>query len=222
MISDSPMIIDTDTNNPISFIKIFGIVTDKTNETNEREPDFSFYYLKIDDGTGSIWLKSNDSSLSKVNKWDFVQVIGPLLIEKTEENFDLIVSPDSVTVIEDKKWEIVHNLDIKVKTKKRKLKGTTSTIPGYQQSESMKQQVSQQTESQTRSSDETSVKELDTLSSKIENILRSNDSGDGVGFSEIVKLLQGFEESEIDDVLFELAYEGKVYQPKPDYYKIMD
>ena len=70
--------------------------------------------------------------------------------------------------------------------------------------------------------EESPFKDQDSLSAKIENILRDSDVGDGVAFSEILKQLQGYDESEIDDVLFELAYEGKVYQPKPDYYKIMD
>ena len=65
------------------------------------------------------------------------------------------------------------------------------------------------------------------LSGKIEAVLREKDSGQGVEFDEIIKLLhepdyQVYSESDIDDKLFELAYEGKVYQPRPDFYKIMD
>lgn len=45
--------------------------------------------------------------------------------------------------------------------------------------------------------------------------------------SDIMKLIdlpdyQINNESDVDDALFELAYEEKVYQPKPAYYKAMD
>ena len=52
--------------------------------------------------------------------------------------------------------------------------------------------------------------------------MRENDSGNGVEFSVILKLSGVTDESEVDDILFELAYEGKVYQPRPDFYKIME
>ena len=63
---------------------------------------------------------------------------------------------------------------------------------------------------------------METLTNKIEKILRENDTGSGVEFSMILKLVGSVDESEIDDILFELAYEGKVYQPRPDFYKIME
>lgn len=220
MISDSPMIIDTNTNNPISFVKLYGTIIDTVSELNESNPDFSWIYIKLDDGTGSLWLKSNDTTYSKINKWEFVQVIGSLIIEKNDSNLELTVNPDSIVVMEDKTWELVHNLEVKLKSQKPNVKTPAPVPQEYQRDESSSFHA---TQSDSASLDQAQpIQDLDTLSGKIENILRTSDSGDGVSFAEIVKMLPGSGESEIDDVLFELAYEGKVYQPKPDYYKIMD
>ena len=60
------------------------------------------------------------------------------------------------------------------------------------------------------------------MTNKIERILREFDTGNGVEFSVIMNKIGSVDESEVDDILFELAYEGKVYQPRPDFYRIMD
>ena len=221
MISETPMLIDSTTNDPISFIKLYGTITDKATEQNESNPEFSLTYLKIDDGTGSMWIRGFNEALERISKWDFVLVIGSLLIEKTDGNlYDIIVNPDSISKVNNKKWEIVHNLDILVKSSKRKVKSAEKFVK--KNPDNMRNQISPQEEPKDDFEVESDSTQQDSLSLKIEHILRENDVGDGVVFSEIVKQLQGFDESEIDDVLFELAYEGKVYQPKPDYYKIMD
>lgn len=60
----------------------------------------------------------------------------------------------------------------------------------------------------------------------IEQLLRNLDAGKGVEFSAILgAVLKPFpkvKESVVDDILYEMAYDGKVYQPRPDFYKIMD
>jgi len=223
IVSETPILVDSETNNPIGFFKIFGVITDKTLESNDSNPDFNMYFLKIDDGTGALWIKSNDQLLTKIQKWDFTQVVGSLVVENTSENsFDLTINPESVTVMEDKSWELVHNLDIKIKGSKVKKKSDSIMIDmSTENKNSQKNHATQGNEFQKLGDVKVPLK-LDTLSSKIEEILRNNDSGDGVEFSEVIKLLKGVDESEVDDILFELAYEGKVYQPKPDYYKIMD
>lgn len=65
-------------------------------------------------------------------------------------------------------------------------------------------------------------------------LLQNDSAGDGIDFSSIilqlrnkfsawikVKSVKEFE-SMVDDVLFELAYDGRVFQPRPNYYKFMD
>ncbi len=73
-------------------------------------------------------------------------------------------------------------------------------------------------------------KELDSkkdsdLYKEVEKLLHTMDSGNGIEFSalvgDILKTYPQVQESVVDDILFEMAYEGKVYQPRPDYYKIM-
>lgn len=218
----TPILIDSKTEEPINFVKLYGIITDKLSEINDSNPEFSIYYLKLDDGTGAIWLKSNSPFMIDIQKWDFVQVIGNLILEILDNGlFDVIINPESITQMEDKSWELVHNLDVKlihskaVKPKKAKANREESKP-------SNSPEIARSSTNNSNSKPKSESPKLDTLTDRIEKILRTNDSGDGIEFSEIVKLLENTNDSEVDDILFELAYEGRVYQPKPDYYKIMD
>ena len=40
-----------------------------------------------------------------------------------------------------------------------------------------------------------------------------------MSFAQLHEVFSGIDESELDDLLFELAYNGKVYQSRPDFYK---
>lgn len=63
------------------------------------------------------------------------------------------------------------------------------------------------------------------LTLKVLHQLRVLDtSGEGVEFKALVDELKpdDMSESLIDDILFNLSYEGLVYQPKPEYFKLMD
>lgn len=46
----------------------------------------------------------------------------------------------------------------------------------------------------------------------------------GILFSKLQEKFQHnpITESNIDDALFELAYDGKIYQPRPNYYKLLE
>ena len=52
--------------------------------------------------------------------------------------------------------------------------------------------------------------------------LTDRDLGEGVPLDIILKTFPNQAEEEMYDKLFELAYEGRLYQPRPDYYKAMD
>ena len=54
------------------------------------------------------------------------------------------------------------------------------------------------------------------------DIIHQLDNGNGARFAKIVKSLPEYTENQVDDFLFELAYEGKLYQPRPDFYKVFD
>lgn len=60
------------------------------------------------------------------------------------------------------------------------------------------------------------------LSDSLTYYLTKLDEGNGVEFSRLCTALPQFDESKIDDGLFELAYDGKVYQPRPEYYRLLD
>ncbi len=60
---------------------------------------------------------------------------------------------------------------------------------------------------------------------KLGEILRTLDQGNGVEFNDLVTELsktQDVDINKVEDMLFELAYEGKVYQPRPEAYRLMD
>lgn len=58
---------------------------------------------------------------------------------------------------------------------------------------------------------------------KLQDILRELDTnGVGVEFTDIARAMEPLDEDRVDDMLFELAYDGKVYQPRPEHYRLMD
>ena len=68
---------------------------------------------------------------------------------------------------------------------------------------------------------QSSLPNLGSLIDQVESLLRSlDDDGYGVNISYLLEKLGNVDKSLVDDVLFELEYHRKVYQPRPDYYKI--
>lgn len=59
----------------------------------------------------------------------------------------------------------------------------------------------------------------------VEHLRTMDTTGEGVEFENLVKRMETAniaDESVIDDILFELSYEGMVYQTRPECYKLMD
>lgn len=223
-IDRAPILIST-SQHPVKFIKIYGLITDKTidDEINLEtgKPDYLF---KIDDGTGSLWIRTASNTSENLKKWDFTRVLGYLNVDTSNgKDYEIMASTEGLYKIEDYNWELVHILEcVRNKTKKDNPKISPKELVSQNQSANMNK-----TESDSEISDDSKnldVQEngLESISQKIEKILRENDSGNGVEFSVIMGNLGNIDESEVDDILFELAYEGKVYQPRPDYYRIMD
>lgn len=210
-----------DQQTPVKYIKCYGVITDKTLDDQINQSTGSTdYLLKIDDGTGSIWVQVSNKNSEELQKWDFIRVIGYILLDTSNgKEYEVTIMAEGVVKILEKEWELVHILESTRNKPKRKQSNISEVKP---------KQSSQDRDSK-ESSDESSDQEstnnqkgIESLTQKIERILRENDSGNGVEFSTILSLSGVTDESEVDDILFELAYEGKVYQPRPDYYKIMD
>ena len=208
---------------PVKFNKCYGIITDKTlDDQINVSTGITDYLFKIDDGTGSIWIRSSSRTAETLQKWDFIRVIGYLSLDTSNgKDYEVTIYGEGIAKVEDKEWELVHILEsLRSRSTKKKSPGIgTRTEPNEQDHSNEEDSVDQAFEDE-ENSDESST--TDSLTQKIERILRENDSGNGVEFSVILKLSGVTDESEVDDILFELAYEGKVYQPRPDFYKIME
>ena len=212
--------------NPVKYVKIYGIITDKTlDDSINQESGATDYLLKIDDGTGSLWVKSSSIHNENLQKWDFVRVIGYVTLDTANgKDYEIMIRTDTIFKIDDPNWELVHILESnkgsfsqKQQTKpKNKQQKSPSINEGVKETTSKSKSVSEEVQS------EPEEPELESLTNKIERILREFDTGNGVEFSVIMDKIGSVDESEVDDILFELAYEGKVYQPRPDFYRIMD
>ena len=210
---------------PVKFVKLYGIITDKTiDDSINQETGKPDYLLKIDDGTGSIWIRTSSPHADELNKWHFIRTIGYINLDTSNgKDYELMLFSESVNKVSDANWELVHVLESQKGTNKKRKSSNTSNNKNQSISDTGDTSLNQDDAStQEESPLEDETVEMETLAQKIERILRENDSGNGVEFSFILNAVGDIEESEVDDILFELAYEGKVYQPRPDFYRIMD
>lgn len=215
--------LQTANQNPVNYLKFYGLITDKTlDDSINQDTGKTDYLLKIDDGTGSLWVKTSSLKAEELKKWDFIRVIGSINLDTSNgKDYELTVVSDAISKVTDHNWELVHILEAK---KSQSAKTTTKSPTQKTTKESLTKSLPDQSKTANKQStnSEDSSSDSESISQKIERILRENDSGNGVEFSVILGNLGEIDESEVDDILFELAYEGKVYQPRPDYYRIMD
>lgn len=221
-IEQVPMLLTTN-QNPVNFLKCYGLITDKTlDDSINPDTGKTDYLLKIDDGTGSLWIKTSSSKAEDLKKWDFIRVIGTINLDTSNgKDYELMVISDAINKVTDYNWELVHILESqKTQSTKHINKPSAQKVTNENLTRGSPDNLKSANKKETESEDSSS--NIETISQKIERILRENDSGNGVEFSVIMGNLGDVDESEVDDLLFELAYEGKVYQPRPDYYRIMD
>lgn len=205
-------------NNLVKLIKIYGIITDKVlNDEISVDSSKAGYLFKVDDGTGAVWVKSSSFNAETLKKWDFVRIIGSIDLDISDgKTYEIVVEAQAIQKVTNKNWELVHILESnnnKQSAKSSKKQISKSPKPDENESPSTDSFIDEQ---------EQETPGQETLPAKIERILRENDTGNGVEIETILKLAGEVDEQEVDDILFELAYEGKVFQPKPDYYRIMD
>ena len=205
---------------PVKFVKIYGIITDKTiDDTINPTTGRTDYLFKVDDGTGSLWVRSSNSEAETLKKWDFIRVIGYTSLDTSNgKDYEVTIVSKAALKVNEKDWELVHILEsVKNSPKIGKKITTKPKVTSSVDDESISSNLENTDEIIEESESEENEPAMESLTQKIERILRESDSGNGVEFSEILKMLGSAHESEVDDILFELAYEGKVYQPRPDF-----
>lgn len=215
---------------PLGYIKCYGTVTERKVDVLSNINPIPMYSLKLDDGTGAVWVKTTSTQAEDIQEWDFVRVIGVVILDTADENqFELSVNPEVIIKVDDKRWELVHVLEAqRALISKQPSPGfahQSSTHPEFSDSPlpSTSTDGSSQSGSSAASASGEGEMTLDGLTKKIEQLLRTLDTGNGVETAQLLaELGDDVDETSVDDILFELAYEGKVYQPRPDYYKIME
>ena len=226
--NDELILLDPITQTQIQFVKLYGTIIDKTIDAESNNSMDQILSLLIDDGTGSIWIKATNSMMTNIDLWDYIRVIGILELQKENDSeIRLVLYPEAIIPIQNKIWELIH--------RKETQRGLVQTILiNSPPSNDLSSQTSSEREifsTETKIIENKENKEYKEnknssnkkLAEKIENLLRKLDIGDGVEFKQLVNALgNNIEESIVDDILFELAYEGKVYQPRPEYYKLME
>jgi len=230
---DDKILINSQNQQQILFVRFYGVITVKDADSNLEANNGKTFSALLDDGTGSVWMRITADLFEKIDTWEFVRVIGIIKIEKYEENSNSItLYPEAVIPVKEKIWELIHILDcdrsltLEIPRDHNK-DNQIITSPKFDGSnfkpstESLRQNsIKLKEETQSKNSN---AHINESLTEKIEKILKEMDLGEGVEFNQLLKALgNNYDESVIDDILFELAYEGKVYQPRPEYYKLMD
>lgn len=216
-------------NRIITKVRIIGTVTRKI--TGER----NYAGLQIDDGSGSIFCKSWDGSFDVLNEWDLVEIVGRLRVAPPREgrdSYDIYISPD-IAIATTQNWEIVHRLELlrnmpasvtlDALTPPPMIGETVESISSNKTGEkaiSPPLSTPQKPPRVTKAKKQMGSSEED-LSGRLEQIIRDLDEGEGVSYETIADKVEG-KEGEIDDALFKLLMDSKIYEPRPGRYRLIN
>ncbi len=167
----------------ISRVEIMGIVV-------SLEEDNTLSFL-LDDGSGNIQIRffDNNEKVDKISLGDLICVIGR---PREWENSKYIV-PEIVKKINDKKWFEIHKLEIKLQSKKEKIK-----LPVEQEEEQLIETGPYQ---------------------KILNVIAILDKGDGADIQEIINHVK-IDNCEI--IINSLIEDGEVFEISPGKVKLLE
>ena len=120
---DSSALLYIDQNYPVKYIKTYGIVMDKTLDEGNMGTNEVTYLVKIDDGTGAVWIKTSNIHAEEIKKWDFVRIIGHLDLNTSNgKDYEISINVESIRKVDDKNWELVHILESQRNKEKTKIK----------------------------------------------------------------------------------------------------
>ncbi len=177
----------TPSRNYIFRIWIMGIVTEiYTGENN-------YVGLKLEDGSGTIIIKTWDSRLDQFQKWDKIEVLGQVQISERDEEIDVFLSPDLIQTISDDNWFLVHRLKIAQQLQRETSIEVKSAIVGGV---------------------ELGIASIEDLKIKLKEAVRKLDTGRGVTYSQLIKIFSDIDEVQIDEAITELLESGEFFEPK--------
>lgn len=214
----------------ITKVRVIGTVISKVTGEN------NYTGVKINDGSGAIFCKTWDGSFDSISEYDLIEVIGRLRVanlREGQETPDIYINPDLVITTNDD-WELVHRLELLRNMPSSVTLETLSPPPrgnyipeesfssGKEENIPEKPINSQKTKKETpKAKKQVAVSNEGELSGRLENIIRDLDEGDGVSYETIADKVEG-KEGEIDDALFKLLMDSKIYEPRPGRYRLID
>ncbi|MFX1534528.1 MAG: hypothetical protein ACFFDI_09935 [Promethearchaeota archaeon] len=215
-------------NRIITKVRIIGTVTRKI--TGER----NYTGIQIDDGSGSIFCKSWDGSFDVLNEWDLVEIVGRLRVAPPREgrdSYDIYISPD-IAIPTTQNWEMVHRLELLRNMPASVTLDALTPPPMIGEaaesvvSENTGETITPQFSTPQKPSRFSKIKKkVDSsekdLSGRLEQIIRDLDEGEGVSYETIADRVEG-KEGEIDDALFKLLMDSKIYEPRPGRYRLIN
>ncbi|MFX0205389.1 MAG: hypothetical protein ACFFDT_05340, partial [Candidatus Hodarchaeota archaeon] len=91
---------------PIDRVCVFGTVTEKVMGAND------YIGLRLDDGTGECWIKCWDGSLTEIEVWEQIEIVGRVRVQMREDVHDIYIQNETFNRVTDFNWEIMHRLEV--------------------------------------------------------------------------------------------------------------
>ncbi len=203
---------------PIDRVCLFGTVTEKITGAND------YVGLRLDDGKGECWLKCWDGSLSEIDVWEQVEIVGRVRVQMRENIQDLYIQNEIINRIIDPNWEIMHRLEV-LKTGLAPPTdfgafGEFQLASEFDFSQEDIGVSGPSTQPAGESSTEEKVED-DVFIQKLETLIHQLESDKGVSYDKLRQSIKQEEEAKLDDALFKLLIEGKIYEPTPARYKTL-
>lgn len=152
----------------------------------------SYQSAMIDDGTGKILIRFFEPSPSPLKLGDTILLIG----KPREYNNERYIVPEIIKKIDDHRWIEVRKLELELQEIKRKEK-----------------------ETQEDKIQEEEIKEESNSTTKIYNLIKEIDDGDGADAEEVIKR-SNLEEAE--KIIKNLLEEGEIFEIKPGKLKVLE
>ena len=165
--------------------------------------DKNYLSITLDDGTFSIRLKTwqeNTNILRSINQGDLVLVIGKV----KQFNEEMYITPEIVKILDNPNLEVLRRLELLNEIGKP---------------------ISLQPENTINNTDDTNEKAIEEMPfsasrQAILNLIESLSNDQGVKIEEVIE--KSGLGNEAETILNELLKEGEIYQPKPQYLKLLE
>ncbi|WP_455143445.1 hypothetical protein [Candidatus Hodarchaeum mangrovi] len=156
--------------------------------------------ITVEDGTGVITVKSWDGSLSELNQWDFIEVLGRIQVSEQEDTIEVYIYPEIVKKIKDDNWLIYHSLKIaqQIRRTQKEFNVEKTKIGGIELGDG--------------------IVSFEDLKQKLKDIVQELDEGFGVTLKQIKKRLPKVDLAQIEEAIKELRDDGEFFEPRSEVY----